>query len=81
MYAIKDNDDILPQKAAPALLVLTLLLTERFLTFRCVEFVKIKDTDDVFPVKDVKDNSRDGNYSFELCPLHAAHAWKSLSEK
>ena len=26
-------------------------------------------------------NSRDGNYSFEFCPLHAAHAKKSLSEK
>ena len=26
-------------------------------------------------------NSRDGNYSFEFCPLHAAHKQKSLSEK
>ena len=25
--------------------------------------------------------SRDGNYSFELCPFHAAHAWRSLSDK
>ena len=30
----------------------TLLFTQRFLTFRCVQYVKIKDTDDVLPVKD-----------------------------
>ena len=30
---------------------LGLLLTQRFLTFRCVPCVKIKDTDDVLPVK------------------------------
>ena len=26
-------------------------------------------------------SSRDGNYLFEFCSLHAAYAWKSLSEK
>ena len=52
---------------------LRLLLTQRFLAFWCVPCVKIKDTDDVFPVKEAR-NSRDGNYSFEFCPLHAAHA-------
>ena len=31
---------------------LRLLFTQRFLTFRCVRCVKIKDTDDVLPVKD-----------------------------
>ena len=35
--------------------------------------VKIKDTDDVLSVKEGR-NSRDGNYSFEFFPLHAAHA-------
>ena len=44
---------------------LGLLLTQRFLTFRCVPCVKIKDTDDVLPVKEGR-NSRDGNYSFEF---------------
>ena len=33
----------------------------------------IKNTDIVLPVKEGR-NSRDGNYSFEFCPLHAAHA-------
>ena len=33
-----------------------------------------------YPLKRVR-NSRDGNYSLEFCPLHAAHAWKSLSDK
>ena len=31
---------------------LRLLLTQRFLTFRCVPCLKIKDTDDVLPVKE-----------------------------
>ena len=47
--------------------------TQRFLTFRCVPCVKIKNTDTFYPLKMVR-NSRDGNYSFEFCPLHAAHA-------
>ena len=59
---------------------LMLLLTQRFLTLRCVWCVKIKDTDDVLPVKDGL-QFPDGNYFFEFCPSHAAHAWKSLSEK
>ena len=58
---------------------LRLLLTQRFLTFRYVPCVKIKDTDDVLPVETTR-HSRDGNYSFEFCPLHTTHAWKSLSE-
>ena len=33
-----------------------------------------------YPLKTAR-NSRDGNYSFEFCPFHAAYAWKSLSEK
>ena len=32
-----------------------------------------QNTDEVSPVKEGR-NSRDGNYSFEFCPLHAAHA-------
>ena len=39
--------------------------------------MKIRNTDIVLPVKKVG-NSRDGNYSFEFCPLHAAHAYKLL---
>ena len=31
---------------------LRLLFIQRFLTFRCVRCVKIKDTDDIWPVKD-----------------------------
>ena len=50
-----------------------LLFTQRFLTFRCLPCVKIKDTEDVCPLKKTR-NSLDGNYSFEFCPLHAAHA-------
>ena len=44
------------------------LLTQRFLTFRCVLCVKIKDTDEVLPVKEGR-NSRGGNYSLEFCLL------------
>ena len=33
-------------------MVLRLLLTQRFLKFRCIRCVKIKDTDNVLPVKD-----------------------------
>ena len=33
-----------------------------------------------FTVKTVR-NFRNGNYSFEFCPLHAVHALKSSSEK
>ena len=33
-----------------------------------------------FTVKDGRNFCND-NYSFEFCPLHAAHAWKSLGEK
>ena len=55
---------------------LRLLLTQRYLTFRCVPCVKIKDTDDVLPIKEGR-HSQNGNYSFEFCPFHAVHAWKS----
>ena len=43
---------IFPSDSQLALKGLRLLLTQRFLTFRCVWWVKIKDTDDVLPVKD-----------------------------
>ena len=62
------------------LLPLSLLLTQRFLAFRCVRCMKIKDTDDLLPVKDGR-YSRDGNYTFEICHLPAFLAPKSLSEK
>ena len=39
-------------KSHRVIVALSLLLTQRFLTFRCVPCVKIKDTDDVLHVKE-----------------------------
>ena len=48
--------------------VFRLLLTKRFLTFRCVLCLKIEDTDDVSPLK------ARIPVMVELFPFHAAHA-------
>ena len=47
-------------KSHRVIVALRLLLTQRFLTFRCVPCVKVKDTDNFFPLKKAR-NSRDGN--------------------
>ena len=58
---------------------LRLLPTQQCLTFLCVPCVKIKDPTTFYPSKKDR-NSRDGNHSFEFCPLNGAHAYKSSSE-
>ena len=47
-------------------------LTQRFLTFRCVPCAKMKDTNDVLPVKEGRPDS---TYSFdaEIAPMHCCH--------
>ena len=63
----KDPGSTLRQSEYPAA-YLRRLLTQRFLTFRCVPCVKIKHADIVLPVKKGR-NSPDGNYSFEFLPV------------